>query len=114
MERLKDNGRRTSIKSRRGNAKKRHEKNYTKRANSNLNKPVTDKGGNTINNPEKQMEHWKVLNRTPVVEPLDIRPGAEMVINMDPFTRKEIIKAIQKTKNGKAPGPDNIPPEGKH
>ena len=58
------------------------------RANSNLKKLLKEKKGNTITNPEKQIERWKehfeeVLNGTSVAEPPDLAPGEELVVNME-------------------------------
>jgi hypothetical protein len=40
-----------------------------------------------------------------------IEEGEDLDINLDPITKEELKAAILKTENGKAHGPDNIPPE---
>ena len=62
-----------------------------------------------------QLERWKehfsrLLSGKPV-EHLPDKAGEELQINMSPITTEEISRAITKIKFGKAPGPDNIPPE---
>ena len=82
----------------------------------NTNRPVRDKNGNILSKPAEQLDRWRehfneVLNGSPVMMPPDIDEGEDLEVNLGPISRAEIIEAIGKTKNGKAPGPDNITPE---
>lgn len=52
-----------------------------------------------------------ILNGPHISNPHNIATGPELAIVTGPITRQSIIKAIAKIKNGKAPGPDKIPPE---
>ena len=58
-------------------------------------------------------EHFEgLLNRPSPTRPPDILPARNTLpINCDPPTEEEIIDAIHKLNMGKAPGPDEIPPE---
>ena len=83
---------------------------------TNTSKPVTDKNGGKISQLEKQLDRWKehfseLLNGQEIEEPPDIRRGDDLQIDTDTITIEEITKAVKKIKNGKAPGPDRIPPE---
>ena len=40
-----------------------------------------------------------------------IEEGDDLDINLGPISRSEVMEAINKTKNGKGPGPDNISPK---
>lgn len=80
-------------------------------------RPVKDKLGHTLSDKEAQMERWaehfeELLNR-PAPENPPIIPEAEtdLLINCDKPKKEEIIEAIKKIRNGKAAGPDQIPPE---
>lgn len=82
----------------------------------NSNKPVKDKEGNFISNNTDQLNRWKeyfteCLNREKIGNPPDIPEGDDLDVDVGPITRNEIIKAVKALKAGKAPGPDNIPPE---
>ena len=85
--------------------------------NANPSKPVKDKNGKTITSDAEQRCRWvehfeEVLNRPPPSTVPDIPPATEQLrVNTNPPTKAEIIKAIKKMKNGKASGPDGIPPE---
>lgn len=78
---------------------------------------VKDKEGNTIMTKEGQLNRWaehfeELLNRPPPPNPPDIQPAeTDLPISCDIPSREEIRKAVQKLKNGKAAGPDNIPAE---
>ena len=52
-----------------------------------------------------------MLNGSPIEVKTTIEEGEDLDINLDPITKEELKAAILKTKNGKAHGPDNIPPE---
>ena len=80
-------------------------------------KPIKDKHGNTLTKQEDQLKRWgeyfeELLNRPPPQGPIAI-PEAELMldVNTEKPSMEEIAKAIQKQKNGKAPGPDGIPAE---
>ncbi|GFR83528.1 retrovirus-related Pol polyprotein from type-1 retrotransposable element R2 [Elysia marginata] len=81
------------------------------------NKPIKDKDGNTLSSTEEQLKRWTehfttVLNRPPPDIPPDIAPAeAELQINIEQPSKAEIKKAITALRNGKAAGPDEIPPE---
>ncbi|PVD22606.1 hypothetical protein C0Q70_18425 [Pomacea canaliculata] len=83
----------------------------------NSNKPVKDKNGKTITNDAEQRDRWmeyfeEMLNRPHPPSLPDIPPAtAQLHVNTSPPTKTEIIKAIKSMKNGKAAGPDGIPPE---
>ena len=85
--------------------------------NRTISQPVKDKDGKIITKENEQRQRWSehfkhVLNRpTPNSKP-NIPPAEEIIdVNIDPPTKLEIIKAIKALKNGKAAGPDGIPPE---
>ena len=79
--------------------------------------PVKDKDGNAIPGEEKQMERWvehfeELLNRPPPTNPPDIEPADEdLEIDCEAPDINDIRLAIKQQKNGKAAGPDSIPPE---
>ncbi len=83
---------------------------------TNTSRPVKDKDGNVITNLNDQLGRWKdhfsdLLNGEGVTNAPDLPPGDDLDVDTDPITKDEIIKALRKIKNGKAPGPDQIPPE---
>ena len=79
--------------------------------------PVNDKNGEAQTDETRQLERWKeyfaeLLNRPAPDNPLDIPPAdRELLIKTSRPSKAEIKKAIGLLKNGKAPGPDGIPPE---
>ncbi|GFR68926.1 endonuclease-reverse transcriptase [Elysia marginata] len=81
------------------------------------NKPIKNKDGNTLSSTEEQLKRWTehfttVLNRPPPDKPPDMAPAeAELQINIEQPSKAEIKKAITALRNGKAAGPDEIPPE---
>ena len=75
-----------------------------------------DKDGNVITNLNQQLERWKyhfseLLKGECVSDAPDLLPGEDLDFDTGPITKIEIIKALKKIKNGKAPGPDQIPPD---
>ena len=80
-------------------------------------RPVKDKDGNSILAKEDQINRWaehfeELLNRpTPTNRP-EIEPAeADLPINCEAPSKEEIRQALEKMKNNKAAGPDNIPAE---
>lgn len=72
--------------------------------------------GTILSKTSDQLDEWKecfssLLNGTPVVNPPEIEEEDDLDINLGPITKAEVVEAIKKIKNGKAPGPDNILPE---
>ena len=83
---------------------------------TNSNRPVKGKDGHVLSKPAEQLHRWRehfseLLRGTPVTTPAHIEKGEDLEVNLGPIRKEEIIRAIGKTKSGKAPGPDNIPPE---
>ena len=83
---------------------------------SNTCRPVKGADGAILSKPTDQLNRWKehfssLFNGTPVADPPVLEEGEDLEIDLRPITRGEVIQVIQKLKNGKAPGPDNIPPE---
>ena len=84
---------------------------------SNSNKPVKDQLGNSITKEHEQRERWaehfkELLNRPPPEITPDIPPAdTPLNVNLNPPSRTEIMQALKALKNGKAAGPDGIPPE---
>ena len=82
----------------------------------NSNRPVKGKDGNVLSKPAEQLDRWRehfreLISGTPITTPPLIEEGEDLEMNLRPISKEEIIRAIGKTKSGKAPGPDNIPPE---
>ena len=83
---------------------------------TNSNRPVIGKDGHVLSKPVEQLDRWRehfseLLSGIPVTTPPLIEEGEDLEVNLGPISKEEIIQAIGKTKSGKAPGPDNIPPE---
>jgi hypothetical protein len=83
---------------------------------TNTDRPVKDKDGNTLSKTQDQLDRWKehfscLLNGQQVENPPVIEDGEDLDVNIGPITREEVVKAVHKIKNRKAPGPDSIPPE---
>jgi len=79
-------------------------------------RPVKGKDGNVLSKPTEQLARWKehfeeLLNGTSLKTPPTIEEGSDLDVNLGPITKEEITRAVEKSKSGKAPGPDNIPPE---
>ena len=82
---------------------------------TNSNHPVKGKDSHVLSKPAEQLDRWRehfseLLSGTPVTTPPLIEEGEDLDVNLGPISEVEIIRAIGKTKSGKAPGPDNIPP----
>jgi len=80
----------------------------------NTNKPVRGSNGTILSKTSDQLDEWKeyfgsLLNGTPVVNPPEIEEGDGLDINLGPITKTEVVEAIKKIRNGKAPGLVNIP-----
>ena len=79
--------------------------------------PVKDQEGKTIFGKEAQSKRWvehfnSLLNRPPPSNPPQILPARnDLPICCDAPSREEIVDAIKRLKQGKAAGPDQIPPE---
>jgi len=79
--------------------------------------PVKDTTGEVLTKQEDQLRRWMeyfkdLLNRPPPTDPPDIQPAEETLpITTTRPTKAEIKKALKMLNNGKAPGPDGIPPE---
>ena len=79
--------------------------------------PVKDERGNSIFGMEAQSRRWvdhfnNLLNRPSPSNPPDILPARnDLHIGINPPSKSEIVRAINKIKRGKAAGPDQIPPE---
>ena len=81
-------------------------------------KPMKDKDGQSISDLEKHkrwrwLEHFEELLNWPApTDPPDIRPAnSDVTIDCSAPTKGEIQNAIKQLRNGKAVGPDNIPPD---
>ena len=80
-------------------------------------RPIRDKNGTVLIGLDKQLSRWaehfgELLNRPRPHNQPDIQPAEEdLLINCDKPTRGEIKHAIGHIQNGKAAGPDGIPPE---
>ena len=81
------------------------------------NKPVKDKNNQPISKESDQRNRWaehfkEILNRQPPDTTPEIPlPEDTLNVNLNPPTKAEILKALKTLKNGKAAGPDGIPPE---
>ena len=83
---------------------------------TNSNRPVKGKDGHVLSKLAEQLDRWRehfieLLSGTAVTTPPLIEEGEDLEVNLGPISKEEITRAIGKTKSGKAPGPDNIPPE---
>ncbi|XP_073668649.1 uncharacterized protein [Paramisgurnus dabryanus] len=84
---------------------------------TNVDKPVKDRVGNPISKEKDQRQRWadhfkELLNQPLPSERPDIPPAdSPLKVNTNPPTKAEILKALKILKNGKAAGPDGIPPE---
>ena len=80
-------------------------------------RPIKNKAGQSITDQSGQMSRWteyfeELLNRPEPEDPPDIAPALhDLDISCGPPTSAGIQMAISQLKNGKAAGPDNIPPE---
>jgi hypothetical protein len=83
----------------------------------NQTKPVKDRTGKQLSKEPDQRKRWaehfkELLNRPPPATKPVIPPAASNLnVNLEPPSRKEITAAVKLLKNGKAAGPDGIPPE---
>ena len=79
--------------------------------------PVKDKNGKGLRGKEEQLNRWaehfqELLNRPTPENPPTIPPAEiDLEINCEIPTLEEITDAIERQRNGKAAGPDYIPPE---
>ena len=80
--------------------------------------PVKNKDGVIIHEERKQRARWvehfrDILNRPPPTEMPNITATGERLLNVtvNPPPKAEIGRALKQLKNGKAAGPDGIPPE---
>ena len=84
---------------------------------NNLTKPVKNHEGKPITTESDQRKRWAehfedLLNRPAPVTTPEIPPADSVLkVNTNPPTKSEITKALKLLKNGKAAGPDGIPPE---
>lgn len=80
------------------------------------NKPLKGINGTILSKPSEQLDRWKdhfnsLFNGIPIPNTANIEEGQDLDVNLGPVTKQEIANMVSKIKNGKAPGPDNIPPE---
>ena len=80
-------------------------------------RPVRAKGEELLTDQEEQRKRWadhirELLNRPPPSEIPDIAP-ADTLLEADEIrpSKEEVKRALRHLKNGKAAGPDSIPPE---
>lgn len=80
--------------------------------------PVKDKNGNKITSENLKLERWaenfnQVLNRPEPTKTaiVDENFGEQLRIELEPPTKEEIKKAINKLRNNKAPGIDSLESE---
>ncbi|GFR88919.1 hypothetical protein ElyMa_004266400 [Elysia marginata] len=79
--------------------------------------PVKDAGGKAIFEKDAQATRWiehftSLLNRPPPTNPPEILEARrDLPINCDTTSHREIVDAIKHLNQGKAAGPDLIPPE---
>ncbi|GFR66118.1 endonuclease-reverse transcriptase [Elysia marginata] len=79
--------------------------------------PVKDAGGKAIFEKDAQAARWiehftSLLNRPPPTNPPEILEAKrDLPINCDTPSHREIVDAIKQLNQGKAAGPDLIPPE---
>ena len=78
--------------------------------------PVKDKTGKLLSAIDDQLARWKehfqeTLNRPLPQDPPQLEPGLKLNVNKGRITKKEIRKALNSLKKGKAAGVDNITAE---
>ena len=102
-----------------GNMKRMHDITRTmSEKRSRPSKPVKNKEGIAITEEQEQrarwVEHfWDILNRPPRTGMPNITATEGLLLNVivNPPSKAEIEQALKQSKNGKAAGPDGIPPE---
>ena len=83
----------------------------------NCDRPVKDEDGTTLTSEDQKLRRWKehfqkILNRPEPAVLADIPEAAEdLDINLGDITLAEVKDAINKLKNGKAPGDDGVAAE---
>lgn len=85
---------------------------------SSQSKPVNSKEGVTITTEQGQRTRWvehfqDILDRLPptAIANTTTNEGPLLDVNVNPPSKAEIEEALKQLKNGKAAGPDCIPPE---
>ena len=78
---------------------------------------VLSKDGENLTSPKEQLERWRehfqdLLNRPLPLNPADIPPAHRTLnVKVDPPSKAQIERAVNKLKANRAAGPDEIPPE---